>query len=151
MNVTARRSTRRTAVLGPAAVLLAGCLAGCVAFPPTVCPAVGYVSGVGVVVEGVAAGSGLDLELCTEAGCVSTATDAPLSADGPMIAIAGGGEGRWYATFHGDTPETMTAEVFDEAGASLGEARAELVWHRIGGSEQCGGPQEAEPIVVRTD
>jgi hypothetical protein len=44
------------------------------------------------------------------------------------------------------TPDDLTLRVSDATGV-LTEHEADLGWTRVGGSEECGGPHEAEVVV----
>lgn len=145
------RVVGRAGVVVPGALLLAAGLAGCVSFPAGVCPAVGYVSHVGIIVDGAAADAVAGLEVCTDRGCVTSATDAPLPTAAPISTLSAAGEGRWRAELDLDLPDALTVEAFDAAGASLGTTEADLEWRRVGGSVSCPGPHETDPVVITVD
>jgi len=153
MPIVNRRPTRSQRVLG--AVVLAafvafggsGCLPG---MPFTACTAIGWSNHVEVIVEGRAAGDVARLALCTERGCIGPeATPAPTS--GPFSFVTDLGSGRWRVELGFETPEDVSIEVFSADGITLGRESVDLEWQRVGGSEECGGPHQADPITVEVD
>ncbi|MDR5699336.1 hypothetical protein [Agromyces aerolatus] len=122
-------------------------LSGC-AFPPGVCPAIGYLSSLGVVVEGPAAAAVAELQVCSEQGCVTSAAES-LSTAAPLYTVSRLGEGRWRVDLDLDLPRAVSIEVFDADGTSLASTDEQLDWRRIGGSAECGGPHETEPVTIR--
>lgn len=114
------------------------------------CTLIGYISRVDVILEGPAADEVEHLELCTERGCSALANEAtPAPTSGPLYFATDLGDGRWRVDLDLDAPDEATIEVFDAAGNALGRATTELEWRRVGGSEQCGGPVETDPIIMR--
>lgn len=145
-------AARVRSVLGSAAMGLfiavggSGCMSS---VPPTACTLIGYFSTVEIVLEGPDAAEAERIALCTELGCsvpVSEATPAPTA--GPLFTLTELGGGRWRIEFHADAPEEATIRVLAGDGTELGRSTTQLEWRRVGGSKECGGPQEAGPIIV---
>ena len=44
-------------------------------------------------------------------------------------------------------PESVVVTVLGADGSDLAEVSADLEWHRVGGSEECGGPMETTVTV----
>ncbi len=151
MSPARRGIVRVRPVLGNAAMSLliavggAGCMAG---VPPTACNLIGYFSTVEIVLQGSDSAEAERLVLCTDLGCsvpLSEATPAPTS--GPLYTVELGGE-RWRIEFIADAPEEATIKVLAADGTELGQSTTRLEWRRVGGSKECGGPQEAGPVIV---
>jgi hypothetical protein len=73
------------------------------------------------------------LELCGSEGCEPS----------PVTSLAGDGRSGWSAEFL-DAYPVLGYRVTDGNGTVLAEGHIDVEWTRIGGSEQCGGPMEAE-------
>ena len=65
----------------------------------------------------------------------------------PYLARADG-RSAWAITVMGELPKDVTVTAYRADESIAGESTAVLVWERVGGSEQCGGPMEAEPVIV---
>jgi len=150
------------AVLLVAAVPAAGC--------STVCPAVGYASIITVTLAGE--NSAVDeVQLCSDLGCSERQPDygppAPIKTVVPGAATPAEtlpGSAHTPAPFLGtrtapDTwaftvssaplPQHVTLRALSTDRAVLAEQETDLVWTRVGGSEQCGGPVTTPPIILR--
>lgn len=149
-----------------AAALVATATAACAGLP-TACPAVGYSSTLTVTLA--EPHDGVALELCVTQGCTPRAlddvpVDEPIEVCDSMECVtaspqpeASADDGIWMLE-RGDGVDGWTITIFtggtavgyrllDPAGAVLDEGEAEPDWVRVGGSEQCGGPSEAEIVL----
>ena len=151
-------------------MLLAGC-AG-TGGPPVACPAIGWLNNVLVELEGdvsaVAEVQGCVDDVCSQVVRPPT-TDVPVE----IITPAPGGtidetgqkshpprellspymatpldEDSWVINLDMDTPEIVTVRALAADGTVLVEGEFTLDWVRVGGSEQCGGPEEAGPVTL---
>lgn len=118
--------------------LMAGCSSA-----ETVCPAIGYSSTLNIHFTG-------DTERVAEvivcSGPECRGEDAfQQSMQSGYAVQAMSDEGAWTATlFFPEDP--LTVRVTDSAGEVLLETRVQPDWVRTGGSEECGGPAEAEVV-----
>lgn len=147
MSSAHNRAVRLGPVLGIAAMGLSIVVGGAGCVPA--CPTTGYFSTFEIVLEGSDAAEAERVALCTELGCsvpVSETTPAP--AAGPLYTLTELGGERWRIDFIAGAPEEATIAVFAEDGTELGRSTTRLEWRRVGGSEECGGPREAGPVVV---
>lgn len=150
------------AVLLVAAVPAAGC--------STVCPAVGYASIITVTVAGD--NSAVDeVQLCSNLGCSERQADYGLpvpiktvAPDTPTPTETAPGSTHTPAPFLGtrtapDTwaftvssaplPQHVALRALSAGRTLLAQQETDLVWTRVGGSEQCGGPVTTPPIILR--
>lgn len=110
----------------------------------TTCPAIGWINTMTVEVPG-GASRVADVQVCTPAGCSPT-DPAELLSD-PEIPSSQGVQGdTWTFSLGMSAPESVTVRALSAEGEVLAEIDAALEWHRVGGSEQCGGPGEAAPV-----
>lgn len=147
--------------------------AGC----STACPAIGYVSGLEVIVEGDVAAVD-EVELCTNEGCSApepTAAPAPslavtddwvqlpnggfspapgpsvpppTSPDAPYIGSRQG-DNTWRFTFIlGPVPGHVTLRALAEDGTVLAEQENDLEWTRDDPFNPCPGPVSTPPVVL---
>lgn len=131
------------------AVGSSGCL-GTVVPKPTECAAIAYSQHVDIILEGPAADKVERVVFCTDRGCSVPGTEAtPVPASGPWYTVTDLGGGRWHVDILLDLPGQATIEVLGTDGTTLTRTTVELEWQRIGGSEECGGPHETEPITVK--
>lgn len=54
----------------------------------------------------------------------------------------------WTTSFMFDVPDRATVRALASNGEVLAERDVIFEWKRVGGSELCGGPREAEPITL---
>lgn len=54
----------------------------------------------------------------------------------------------WNVVFLFNGPAEATVRAVASDGQVLEEREVAFEWKRVGGSERCGGPQEAEPITL---
>jgi len=160
-------------ILGTA-VLLAATLSatGC----STACPAIGYVSGLEVIVEGDTAAVN-EVQLCTDEGC---SAPEPTAAPAPSLAVTdhwvqlpnGGfspapgptipppaypdtryigsrqGDNTWGFTFIlGPVPSHVTLRALAGDGTVLDEQVNDLEWTRDDAFSPCPGPVSTPPVV----
>ncbi|MGW9631034.1 hypothetical protein ACWGST_10050 [Agromyces sp. NPDC055520] len=132
-------------VLGLAiAVGGAGCVAG---VPPLACAAIGYPSTIEIVVEGAASADVVRIAVSTPASGSGSASGSASSVE-PIASADKVDDGRWQADLLSAAPSEVTLEAFGAGDAPLGTTTATLEWRRVGGTEECGGPQEAGPVVI---
>jgi hypothetical protein len=89
----------------------------------------------------------LFLELCVDACADPDEAGAPSRdepwAAGSSIPASGDSLAGWTASPFMGT-EALGYRLQDAAGAVTAEGTVEIEWVRVGGSEQCGGPLEAD-------
>lgn len=135
---------------------------------PVVCTTVGYASVLTVtpaeprpdislelcVTEGCTprafdeAPSDQPIEVCETEECITGAPEEPAASadDGIWQIESGDGRDGWTVSiFSGGT--VVAYRLLDADGALLAEGEVEPDWVRVGGSEQCGGPAEAEVVL----
>lgn len=147
-------------------LLFAGTLAtaGC----GTACSTIGYVSVITVKLEGNADAVD-EVQLCSDQGCsqrlpaeeepaVPIQTAAPGSSNSPYpprVPQAAFLSSRkdpttWeFSVSQSGNPPHVTVRALTADRAVLAEQQNDLVWTRVGGSEQCGGPVTTPPITLR--
>lgn len=54
----------------------------------------------------------------------------------------------WSISIDMAAPETLTFRALSSSGDVLAERAFELDWQRVGGSEECGGPSVAGPVIL---
>ncbi|MFC4394688.1 hypothetical protein [Arthrobacter sedimenti] len=150
-------------------LLLAATLAnaGC----GTACSTMGYVSVITVKLEGNADAVD-EVQMCSDEGCSQRLPDYGPAV--PMKTVQPGVPGSdtptpfipatppaaflgtrtdidtWaFSISQAGLPEHVTVRALGADKAFLAEQRNDLVWTRVGGSEQCGGPVTTPPIILR--
>ncbi|MCQ6272837.1 hypothetical protein M8J71_20475 [Pseudarthrobacter sp. R1] len=160
-------------ILGIAALIAATLpAAGC----STACPAIGYVSGLEVIVEGDVAAVD-EVQLCTDEGC---SAPGPTAAPAPSVAVTdhwvqlpnGGfspapgpsvppptypdtryignraGDNTWKFTFIlGPVPTNITLRALADGGSVVAEQENDLEWSREVPFNPCPGPISTPPVV----
>ena len=147
------------------------CLALAVGVVPTTgcsinaCPAIGYVSSLTVNIEGNVSAV-TEVRVCDATGCSQPAprpgTPMPMKSvvpefspeppsPSPPVSYApfyGNQEDgdTWAFTMSFGTPDHVTVRALAADGTVLAEQEHDLVWTRVGGTEQCGGPVTTPPI-----
>ena len=93
------------------------------------------------------------LELCVTAGCTPRPIDDPTPAapdadEGIWSSVDGGGDGvvGWTISIMTGGP-AVVYRVLAADGTVIDDGEVEPDWVRVGGSEQCGGPAEAEVVL----
>lgn len=129
------------------------------------CPAIGYVSTLTVNIEGNAAAVS-EVSVCDKTGCSepepTAATPAPQKTvvteispgspePQPTVSRAPFYSHRedpdtWAFTLGFGTPSEVTVKAHAADGTVIAEKNQALVWTRVGGTEQCGGPITTPPI-----
>ena len=153
-------------------MLLAGCAGP--GGPPVACPAIGWLNNLLVELEGDVSAVA-EVQGCVDGVC-SRVVRPPTEPEVPPEIIppaAPGGtidetgqkshppreffspymatpldEGSWAINLDMDTPESVTVRALAADGTVLIEGEFALEWVRVGGSEQCGGPEEAGPVTL---
>ncbi len=126
------------------------------------CPAIGYARTLTVNIEGnVAAVS--DVRVCDETGCSqpepTAASPVPMKSvvtefspepqptvSYPPFHSHREDQDTWVFTVSSGDPTKVTVRALAADGTVLAEREQELVWTRVGGTEQCGGPVTTPPI-----
>jgi hypothetical protein len=148
-------------ILGLLTALAVGTVpaAGCTVM---VCPAIGYSSTLTVNIGGNI-GAVSDVIVCDESGCSqpepTAGTPVPLKTvvtefsprPEPTVSLPPFYSRRqdqdtWVFTLNFGDPSEVTVRALAADGTVLAEQEQELVWTRVGGTEQCGGPATAPPI-----
>jgi hypothetical protein len=57
-------------------------------------------------------------------------------------------EHSWEIALSMSSPENVTLRAFSASGIVLADEDVTLNWVRVGGSERCGGPEEAGPVTL---
>jgi len=134
---------------------------------PTVCPAIGWINTVTVTLEGQTQDVA-GVELCADNACsvprqnqptsdepapVETLTPSQLATGTPSPGATGvpfhasqSSDHSWEIATGMATPKNATVRALSASGEVLAERDVTLNWSRVGGSESCGGPGEADPI-----
>lgn len=102
----------------------------------------GAVEGVDAALDRV-----VEVQLCDDTGCSTpkgtTAPDEP-----PYYVAYPSGAGSWMVDVLMSAPGTADVRAFDAEGVVLGEVSTTLTWVRVGGSAECGGPMQTDPVVL---
>lgn len=155
----------RRVALAAAVVVAAGATAACAPLP-FACTTIGYSSTLTVTLADPR--DDVALELCLAEGCTprpvdEIASDEPIEICQTEACItatpdgsAQGDDGHW-ALEGGDGLDGWTITIISgdvvgyrllaADGTVLAEGEVEPDWVRVGGSEQCGGPAEAEVVL----
>ena len=136
-----------------ASLLTSVAMTGCSVPVPVGCPEMAWSNTFTVTLTGSARDAALVelciVDLCTESTLIEQEreTISPTPVGVPMpLSISRVGEREWHVSVVMATPETLTVRSLSSAGEVLAEREVALEWQRVGGSEQCGGPSEAEPV-----
>lgn len=129
-------------------IALCPVLAGC--SPPVECPAIGWTNSVTVALEGDVHSVDL-VELCAGGMCSRPRGSQPTVENTiPYIASAKSNT-VWTITIGMRAPKTVSVRAFSSDGRVLAQKKVNLDWRRVGGTERCGGPEEADPIRLRVN
>lgn len=159
----------------PLILVVSSGTAGCSV--PTACPAIGWSNSATVILQGPVETVG-SVEFCADGSCsihapkpttapkttvTPEASLAPGQADGGAPATPGTPEssskhsqyiGRkvddrtWQFSAVMTAPKRATVRALSAGGEVLAERDVNVVWTRVGGSAQCGGPATAAPIAL---
>lgn len=157
-----------------AALLLAAATAGCSGPEPNVCPAIAWFNTLTVSLDGSVDQVSL-VEFCADGAC-SVRADGPARA--PETSVAPGtvpapattlpvtpGPSRsvpdyspftaarvddrtWQISLMMRSPKAATIRAYAADGTVLARRDVEPGWTRVGGSEACGGPETAGPVML---
>ncbi|MBM7387276.1 hypothetical protein JOE37_000270 [Clavibacter michiganensis] len=144
-----RRVLSSLLLLGTTAALATGCASSGVA-----CPAIAWanqaevrLTGSAQAVERVAW-----VELCDDSACSRSAED-PRDPDAddrlPMdltYEAVRSSPDVWTMQLVMSAPDAVVLTAYAADASVLATAEADLEWTRVGGSAQCGGPGEADPV-----
>lgn len=139
----------RRVALAAAVVVAAVATAACAPLP-LACTTIGYSSTLTVTLADPR--DDVALELCLSDGCTPAPLDQLSSdeafAEGRFGEASGDGVDGWTVVLGGGG-DVVGYRLLDADGTVLAEAEGELEpdWVRVGGSEQCGGPAEAELVL----
>jgi hypothetical protein len=126
------------------------------------CPAVGYVSTITVNIAGNARAVS-DVSLCAESGCSQPEPTAGEPVPKKTVVTEFSPEPQptvtyapfyshredqdtWTFIMNSGNPAKVTVRALAADGMVLAEQEHDVVWTRVGGSEQCGGPVTTPPI-----
>lgn len=70
-------------------------------------------------------------------------TAEPMVEDTGVFTLVGDGASGWSAHFVGGQP-VVGYRLTDTVGGAIAEGAIDVDWVRVGGTERCGGPREAE-------
>ena len=143
-------------------------LIGCSVLPQLACPAIGWVNMASVTLEGAV--QKVDtVQLCVDGACSITADQlqrldepltiatelpdaqgpAPTSAPTTVPPIASRiDDHTWTFQVGMSAPKAVIVRARSADGTVLAEREVTLKWTRVGGTEQCGGPSEAGPVIL---
>lgn len=146
------RSTRISVALTAAGVLAV--LTGCTAPLGNACSAIGWLNMVDVTLTGstqhleqVAWVEFCDADACsssTQQPATTRATTEPL----PLYTASSTGLASWAVNVGMAQPQSAIVTAYGTDSSVLGTVSTALRWNRVGGSEQCGGPGQANPITL---
>lgn len=114
------------------------------------CPAVGWINVVAVRVDGSTQAVGLvdRVEFCDDTQCSQGPDEIPDTSSVLPYVAEEVGPGHWRISIDMSSPESATIRALDAEGRELAATTEPLVWERVGGSEQCGGPGSAEVSIA---
>ncbi|TIH30825.1 hypothetical protein [Subtercola vilae] len=142
------------AMVGAVAMLA---LSACASPFGQACTAIGWINSLDVRLDGTAdAVAGVAwVELCDDSGCSKTAEQvramqtATPGAALPLYQASASGAASWNVSVGMSRPAQVTVTAYAADATVLGATAATPEWARVGGSEQCGGPGAAAPIMVQ--
>lgn len=73
----------------------------------------------------------------------SRTTAEPMVEDTGVLTLVGDGVAGWSADFVGGQ-SVVGYQLTDTVGGVVAEGTVDVDWVRVGGTERCGGPREAE-------
>lgn len=128
------------------ATVLSSALTGCSL--STACPAIGWINSVTVTLDGDVQNVDV-VELCADRMCSRPQGSQQATEDAiPFIASAKS-DTDWEVQIGMQAPKAVSVRALSADGRVLAETEANLDWRRVGGSERCGGPQEADPVTLQ--
>ena len=144
--MSGRMSVRAKALLvasGLVGALVVAILMVAIVIPrmPVACPAIGWINTLEIRLAGDIARLET-LIACTDDGCAT-----PEQNVGPT-GLQRIDDARWQLTLTHPAPELVTINAVDASGQLIGHSTATPDWVRVGGSEACGGPMEADAVTV---
>lgn len=162
----------RSGIRLTAALALVPFLAGCSSFEGffgDACPAIAWFNTVDVELSGHSE-KVTDLEVCIDSVCSVLGPgssnlapvkrsenlnledfDTPTPAQTHTISRYSASkvdDDTWEISFEMGSPDQATVRALSAIGAVLSTRDVALEWTRVGGSERCGGPAEAQPITL---
>jgi hypothetical protein len=128
------------------------------------CPAIGYARTLTVNIEGNV-GAVSDVRVCDETRCsepeptagapvpkktviTEFSPDPQQTVTYPPFHSRREDQDTWVFTVNSGDPARVTVRALAADGTMLAEQEHDLVWTRVGGTEQCGGPVTAPPILL---
>jgi hypothetical protein len=160
-----RSSVMRKSSVGIVAAVSALLSAGCT---PELCPAIGWSSSLSVELNGDTRLVS-EVQACHKGEC-STPTklqgepidsyrpfdpdsparssSVPAATSEPSLDYSNRVDDRAWAISFLSAPDTVTLRALTSNGTVLAEEQVELHWTRVGGTERCGGPLEADPVIL---
>lgn len=151
------------------AFIASAVLAGCSGPIMNACPAIGWANTLTVTLEGVTDDVSL-VQLCIDDECSTPAPSQPYSDEPAQSETLGPkdlktytpdpravelpyfaskiNDQSWEIALSMSSPENVTLRAFSASGIVLADEDVKLNWVRVGGSERCGGPEEATPVTL---
>ena len=159
-----------THLVGLSAVFIASAvLSGCSGPIMNACTAIGWANTLTVTLDGGTADVSL-VQLCIDDECSTPAPSQPYSNEPAPSDILGPedletytpdpravklpyfaskiNDHSWEIDLSMSSPDKVTLRAFSASGIVLAEEDVTLNWVRVGGSERCGGPEEAAPVTL---
>jgi len=155
--------------VGLCAVFIASAvLSGCSGPIMNACTAIGWANTLTVTLDGGTADVSL-VQLCIDDECSAPAPSEPYSNEPAPSEILGPedfetytpdprvklpyfaskiNDHSWKIALSMSSPDKVTLRAFSASGILLAEEDVTLSWVRVGGSERCGGPEEAAPVTL---
>ncbi len=147
-------------LVGLCAVFIASAvLSGCSGPIMNACTAIGWANTLTVTLDGGTADVSL-VQLCIDDECSIPApsdilgpedlemyTPDPRAVKLPYFASKIN-DHSWEIDLSMSSPDKVTLRAFSANGIVLAEEDMTLSWVRVGGSERCGGPEEAAPVTI---
>lgn len=143
-------------------------LIGCSMLPQLACPAIGWVNTATVTLQG-AVEKVHTVQLCIDGTCSITTDEIQRQDEPPQLATATPDaqgpaptsvpttvppigsridDHTWTFQLGMSAPKAVTVRASSVYGTALAERDVTLEWTRVGGTEQCGGPAEAAPVIL---
>ena len=169
MGVTMPDIARRRHVGVGAAFIASAVLSGCSGPFVNACSAIGWDNTLTVTLEGRTDDVSL-VQLCIDDACSTPAPGQPYSIEPVPTETLGPtdlkkntpdpsavtlpyfaskiNERSWEIVLSMSSPQNVSLRAFSASGTVLADEDVTLTWIRVGGSERCGGPEEAGPVTL---
>ena len=124
------------AIILSLSILVSGC-------GTTMCPAIGWFNTVNVQLD---VSDAARIELCAEAKCTSHGDHQDAQESTPY-SVERVSESSWKVRLGMSTPDHAVIRAFSPSDHLLARERVTLDWARVGGTEECGGPHQADVTI----